>query len=77
MATVNFSVPGEVKQTFDEAFAQEKKSAILIRLKQRAIEEAQIKKRRYDAIEAILALREKQGVVSADDISNAREELRK
>ncbi len=44
---------------------------------QRAIEESRIKKRRrHDAIDAILALREKQALVSADEISNAREELR-
>jgi len=77
MATVNFSVPDEVKQAFNEEFSQENKSAILTRLMQLAIEENRIKKRRYDAIDAILALREKQEVVSADDISNAREELRK
>ena len=77
MATVNFSVPNDVKQAFNEEFSQENKSAILTSLMQRAIEESRIKKRRYDAIDAILALREKQQVVSAVDISNAREELRK
>ena len=77
MATVNFSVPDDVKQAFNEEFAQENKSAILTRLMQRAIEESRIKKRRHDAIEAILASRENQVLVSANDISNAREELRK
>ena len=77
MATVNFSVPDEVKQAFNEEFSQENKSAILTRLMQLAIEENRIKKRRYDAIDAILALREKQTLVSVNDISNAREELRK
>ena len=77
MATVNFSVPDDVKQAFNDEFAQENKSAILTRLMQQAVEENKLKKRRYNAIDAILALREKQEVVSADDISNAREELRK
>ena len=77
MATVNFSVPDEVKQAFNEEFAQENKSAILTSLMKRAIEENRIKKRRYNAIDAILALREKQAVVSLEEISNAREELRK
>ncbi|MCK4841807.1 MAG: hypothetical protein KAT04_07970 [Methylococcales bacterium] len=76
MATVNFSVPDEVKQAFNNEFAQENKSAILTRLMQRAIEENRMKKRRHDAIDAILALREKQVTISADDINNAREELR-
>ena len=77
MATVNFSVPEEVKQAFNEEFAQENKSAILTRLMQRAIEENRMKKRRHNAIDAILALREKQAVVSLDEISCVREELRK
>ena len=77
MATVNFSVPDEVKKAFNEEFSQENKSAILTRLMQCAIEESRIKKRRHDAIEAILASRENQVLVSANDISNAREELRK
>ena len=77
MATVNFSVPDEVKQAFNEEFAQENKSAILTRLMQRAIEENRMKKRRHNAIDAILALREKQAVVSLDEISSVREELRK
>ncbi len=77
MATVNFSVPDEVKQAFNEEFAQENKSAILTRLMKRAIEENRIKKRRHNAIDAILALREKQAIVSPEKISNARQELRK
>ncbi|MCK5353539.1 MAG: hypothetical protein KAJ63_00360 [Methyloprofundus sp.] len=68
MAIINFSVPDEVKQAFNEDFSQEDKSAI---------EESRIKKQRHNAIEVILALREKQVLVSIDDISNAREELRK
>ena len=77
MATVNFSVPDEVKQAFNEEFSQENKSAILTRLMQRAIEENRMKKRRHNAIDAILALREKQAVVLLDEISSVREELRK
>ncbi len=77
MATVNFSVPEDVKQDFNDEFAQENKSAILTGLMKQAIEENQKKKRCYDAIDAILALRENQTVVSTDDISHAREELRK
>ena len=57
-------------------YAQENKSAILTRLMQQAVEENKLKKRRYNAIDAILALREKQVMVSLDDINNAREQLR-
>jgi len=77
MATVNFSIPDEVKQAFNEEFAQENKSTILTRLMKRAIEENRIKKRRHNAIDAILALREKQAIVSSEKINNARQELRK
>ena len=76
MATVNFSIPDAVKQAFNEEFAKENKSAILTRLMQQAIEENRLKKRRHNAINAILALREKQLMVSLDDISHAREQLR-
>ena len=76
MATVNFSVPEEVKQAFNEEFAQENKSAILTSLMKRAIEENRIKKRRHHAIYAILALREKKAMVSPEKISSAREEIR-
>lgn len=76
MATVNFSVPDDVKQAFNEEFSQENKSAILTRLMQQAVEKNRLRKRRHDAIDAILALREKQLAVSLDDISQAREQLR-
>ena len=76
MATINFSVPDEVKQAFNIEFAKENKSAILTRLMEQAIEESRIKKRRHNAIDAILALREQQTTVLLDEISNARKELR-
>ena len=76
MATVNFSVPDEVKQAFNDEFSHENKSAILTGLMKRAIEESRIKKRRHNAIDSILALREKQETVQIDAIENAREELR-
>ena len=76
MATINFSVPDEVKQAFNIEFAKENKSAILTRLMEQAIEESRIKKRRHNAIDAILALREQQTTVLLDEINNARKELR-
>ncbi len=76
MATVNFSVPEDIKQAFNDEFSQENKSAILTRLMQQAVEENRLKKRRNNAIDAILALREKQPMVSLDDINRAREQLR-
>jgi hypothetical protein len=39
MATMNFSVPYEVKREFQETFAHENKSAVITRLMKQAIEE--------------------------------------
>lgn len=74
MATVNFSVPDDIRQEFNRLFEKENKSAILTRLMQQAIEEQQ---RRQLAIDKILQLRSTQAPVSAADIEQAREELRK
>jgi len=77
MATVNFSVPEEIKQTFNLAFAKENKSAILSGLMKQAIEEKKAKQRRSQAVDAILNFRSQQSCVTIDKISRAREELRK
>ena len=37
MATVNFSVPDEVKETFNQAFEGQNKSAIIADLMRRAV----------------------------------------
>lgn len=76
MATVNFSVPEELKQAFNQAFAKENKSAILASLMKQAIEEEKVKQRRFKAINMILELRQQQSPVSADKINQARQELR-
>jgi metal-responsive CopG/Arc/MetJ family transcriptional regulator len=76
MATVNFSVPEDVRQEFNHLFEKENKSAILTRLMQQAIEEKKQQQRRQLAIDKILQLRTTQAPVSAADIQQAREELR-
>ena len=57
MATVNFSVPDEVKQSFDAVFAGQNKSAVIARLMREAVEEERRKERRARAVDALLALR--------------------
>ncbi|HXO30214.1 MAG TPA: hypothetical protein VOA80_22900, partial [Thermoanaerobaculia bacterium] len=64
-STVNFSVPAEVKQAFNEAFAGENKSAVIARLMERAIEERQQRLRRAAAIDALLEHRRTQRPVTA------------
>jgi hypothetical protein len=46
MATVNFSVPDEVKEAFDKAFGDQNKSAVIAQLMRRAVREQQLQKRR-------------------------------
>jgi glutamyl-tRNA reductase len=72
MATVNFSVPDDVKDAFNKAFKGENKSAILTRLMRNAIEERKRQKRRMTAINEILRLRSTSSVVTDDEIRKAR-----
>ena len=51
MATVNFSVPDEVKKTFNQAFAGTNKSAVVAQLMRQAVEERRRQERRRRAIE--------------------------
>ncbi|HEX4243100.1 MAG TPA: hypothetical protein VHZ53_16945 [Steroidobacteraceae bacterium] len=48
MATVNFSVPDEVKAEFDRTFGGQNKSAVIAELMRKAIAEAKLRKRRVE-----------------------------
>jgi metal-responsive CopG/Arc/MetJ family transcriptional regulator len=76
MATVNFSVPEDVKQAFNEAFKGQNKSAIIADLMREAVERAQQRQRQSEAIDRILALRAQTEPVSVEAIRAAREEGR-
>jgi hypothetical protein len=73
MATVNFSVPEEIKEAFQEAFANENKSAVIARLMQRAVEEKRRDQSRAAAIDKLLELRSRQRPVSAAEIARTRQ----
>lgn len=73
MATVNFSVPEEVKIRFNKVFQHENKSHIITELMKQAIEEAERKQRRAAAIETLLHIRNKHKKVSSKAIKAARE----
>jgi hypothetical protein len=73
MATVNFSVPEEIKEAFQEAFANENKSAVIARLMQRAVEEKRRDLSRAAAIDKLLELRSRQSPVSAAEIARTRQ----
>jgi len=76
MATINVSVPDEVKKEFNTLFAKENKSAIITGLMRRAIEERKLRERRAATIEALLHLRSRQPPVSDDEIAESRQAIR-
>ncbi|MGF1613400.1 MAG: hypothetical protein ACFCVA_05635 [Gammaproteobacteria bacterium] len=76
MATVNFSVPEDVKREFNEAFAGENKSAVLTRLMRQAVEERRRQQRRAAAADALLELRARQAPVADAVLRQAREQGR-
>ena len=72
MATVNFSVPEDVKNTFNKAFAGANKSAVVAQLMRHAVEERRRQKRRRRAIERLLRLRRRMKPVAQVAIRGAR-----
>ncbi len=59
MATVNFSVPEEVKRAFNETFKDQNKSAIIADLMREAIERTHQRQRQSEAIDRILERRKR------------------
>jgi len=76
MATVNFSVPDNVKTLFNAAFAHKNKSAIIAELMLEAVEREKQVARRSEAIDRLLALRDRTPPVSEEEVRHAREEGR-
>lgn len=72
MATVNFSVPEDVKERFNQAFAGRNKSQIIAELMVRAVEEEAVRKRRAAAIDAVLKRRAQRPFVTRTKIERAR-----
>ncbi|MDA8152676.1 MAG: hypothetical protein M0003_08155 [Acidithiobacillus sp.] len=73
MATVNFSVPDEVKVAFNATFCKENKSAIIAALMREAVDRAQRKDRARQAATRILERRESAPIVSTAECRKARE----
>jgi metal-responsive CopG/Arc/MetJ family transcriptional regulator len=76
MATVNFSVPQDIKEAFDKTFARQNKSAVLADLMRQAVEERRRRKRVAKAIDKILTLRKQMRPVDDRTISSARRQGR-
>jgi len=76
MATVNFSVPDEVKEAFNAAFRGKNKSAVIAELMMKAVEDASTQRRRARAVRQILVRRSRRKPISDQAIRTARRELR-
>ena len=78
MATMNFSIPEDVKKRFNELFCDRNKSEIVTNLMRRAIEDEERRLRRggKSLVEQMLELREEGPYFTADDIRRAREDGR-
>lgn len=76
MATVNFSVPQDIKDAFDKTFAKQNKSAVLADLMRQAVDERRRRKRVARAIDKILTLRKEMRPVSDRTVRAARRQGR-
>ena len=77
MATMNFSIPDDVKEAFNKAFEGENKSAVVARLMRSAVEEKERARRSSGFVERLRQIRARGRPVTEDEIRRAREELRK
>lgn len=76
MATVNFSVPDEVKEAFNTAFSGRNKSAVIADLMRRAVREEEGRTARARAIDELLARREERPAASVERVREALAEIR-
>ncbi len=72
MATMNFSVPDDVKQAFNAEFDGQNKSAVLTRLMREAVQQAQVQRERQAAGRRILVRRSSAPIVEPGAIDKAR-----
>lgn len=76
MATVNYSVPDDVKELFNTAFAGANRSAVISGLMQQAAEHELRLKRRRESVDTLLAEHASAPQVPTDSVHAAREEVR-
>lgn len=72
MATVNFSVPDDVKEAFDRTFGDGNKSAVIARLMRQAVVEAELEARRAELFRRLTARRPQRPTVSNRELRRAR-----
>lgn len=76
MATVNFSVPDDVKDAFNETFKGRNKSAVVADLMREAVERVRRRERSRAAIDRILERRRGRPVLPDEEIRRARRDGR-
>jgi hypothetical protein len=72
MATVNFSVPDEVKAEFDKTFGDQNKSSIIAELMRRAVRERHLQIRRERLFRQLSSARSSRPSFSSDEVRRAR-----
>jgi hypothetical protein len=72
MATVNFSVPDDVKAAFDKTFGGQNKSAVIADLMRQAVANAKLRKRRVDIFRTLTQRRSERPSLSDQQIRASR-----
>jgi hypothetical protein len=72
MATVNFSVPDEVKMEFDKAFGDQNKSSIIADLMRRAVRERKLQIRRERLFRQFQVARSGRPTFTSAEVRKAR-----
>lgn len=72
MATVNFSVPEDVKVAFDRAFGDQNKSAIIADLMRRAVADVNRRKQREGIFRKLTQRRAQRPSLSNEEVRAAR-----
>ena len=75
MATMNFSIPDDVKEAFNATFKDENKSAVVTELMRRAIEQRS-RAKRESLVEQMRRMRVDSPGFTSEQIRKAREEGR-
>ena len=76
MATMNFSIPEDVKEAFNKAFEGENKSAVVADLMRKAVEDRARMHRSADFVERMRRIRASGRPVTDEEIKRARQDLR-
>lgn len=72
MATVNFSVPDDIKAEFDRVFGAQNKSAVIADLMRRAVAEVKQRKRREDIFRLLTQRRQQRPSLTDEQIRRSR-----